>query len=73
MRQVNATQRLQIRLHWHSQDRQLDSEQIITELLGRQRVHPAYIGLLVLLAHTKVVYDTAVQSCAVQSCARCDM
>ena len=34
MRQVNATQRMQIRLHWHSQDRQFDSEQITAELLG---------------------------------------
>ncbi len=42
MRQVNATQRLQIRLHWYSQAQQFDSEQIISELLGRQRVHPAY-------------------------------
>lgn len=70
MRQVHATQSLQIRPHWYSKDRQLDSRQIIAELLGRQRVHPAYIGLLVV---QKAVYDTAVQSCAVQSCARCDM
>lgn len=48
MRQVNATQRVQIRLHWLSQDRQSGSEQIIAELLGRQRVHPAYNGLLVV-------------------------
>lgn len=48
MRQVNATQRMQIRLHWHSQDRQFDSEQITAELLGRQRVHPGYNGLLVV-------------------------